>query len=75
MYTLYTKTNCSYCVKAKQLLAGKQLEYLEKNIELEEYKIELLTLYPLAKTVPQIFLNGVHIGGHDELVEFFKQTI
>lgn len=75
MYTLYTKSNCSYCVKAKQLLADKELEYLEKNIELENYKTELLTLCPSAKIVPQIFLNGMHIGGYDHLIEFFKQTI
>ncbi len=75
MYTIYTKSTCSYCVKAKQLLSSKSLEFLEKNIETPELRLELLARYPQVKTVPQIYLGDVHIGGYDDLVKYFEQTI
>lgn len=75
MYTIYTKNNCSYCVKAKQLFKSKNIEYVEKNIEILDYRLELLNKYPEAKTVPQIFVNNSRVGGYDELVNFFNQTL
>jgi glutaredoxin len=75
MYIIYSKTNCSFCVAAKELLSSKNLEYIEKNIELPEYRAELLSMYPDVKTVPQIYLEGALIGGYASLVVFFNQTI
>ena len=75
MYTIYSKNKCPYCIYAKQLLIDKKLVYTEKNIENTKHKSELLTKYPEAKTVPQVFLDDKHIGGYDDLVEFFNQTI
>ena len=75
MYTIYTKNNCSYCVKAKKLLTANNLKYLEKNIEAIEYRSELLSKYPEAKTVPQIFLDNICIGGYENLYLLLNQTI
>jgi glutaredoxin 3 len=75
MYTIYTKTNCSYCVKAKELLSSKGLQYLEKNIEDPDLKAELFARYPEVKTVPQIYLYSAHLGGYDDLVRYFEQTL
>jgi len=75
MYTMYTKTTCSFCVAAKELLNSKNLSYLEKNIEVPENRSELLSRLPEVKTVPQIYLNDKYIGGYDSLVNFFNQTI
>ena len=75
MYTIYTKNNCSYCVKAKELLTANNLKYLEKNIEAIEYRSELLSKYPEAKTVPQIFLDNICIGGYENLYLLLNQTI
>jgi glutaredoxin 3 len=75
MYTIYTKTTCSFCVAAKELLNAKNATYQEKNIEIPENKAELLALCPQAKTVPQIYLDDRHIGGYASLVVFFNQTI
>ena len=75
MYTIYTKTTCSFCFAAKELLSAKNLTYKEKNIEILENRAELLALFPEAKTVPQIYLGDKRIGGYDSLVVFFNQTI
>jgi glutaredoxin 3 len=75
MYTIYTKTTCLFCVEAKKLLSAKNATYKEKNIEIPENRTELLALFPEAKTVPQIYLGDKLIGGYDDLVKFFNQTI
>ena len=67
MLIIYGKTNCGYCTKAKALLKTKGIEYEEKNIA-EGYNIQdLLELVPNARTMPQIWLDGEHLGGYFEL--------
>ena len=64
---VWSKPACPYCVKAKNLLKSKGIEYEEKNIA-EGHKIQdLLALVPNARTMPQIWLNEEHIGGFYEL--------
>jgi glutaredoxin 3 len=68
MYYLYSKDSCPWCVKAKDLLKQKGIEYLEYNIQQSpDLKTRLLQLVPDAKTVPQIFDGADHIGGYTEL--------
>lgn len=65
-YTVYGKDNCANCDKAKMLLDMKscQYEYVDivKNIDKAEY----LRNHGF-RSVPQIFNNGHHIGGYEEL--------
>ena len=64
---VWSKPGCSQCESAKQLLKTKGIQYEEKNIA-EGYKIEdLLELVPNARTMPQIWLDGEHLGGYFEL--------
>ena len=64
---VWSKPACPFCVKAKNLLNNKGIEYEEKNIA-EGHKIEdLLALVPNARTMPQIWLDGEHLGGYFEL--------
>lgn len=65
---IYTTTYCPYCVKAKALLTKKNLEFEEINVEGDnEARIKLVEMSNGRKTVPQIFINGMHIGGCDDL--------
>lgn len=75
-YTLYTKQNCGACDEAKLLLKSKAIPYYEILIDVGQTRdpnksyatvAELLQLVPNARTVPQIFKNGAHIGGLDAL--------
>ena len=66
---VWSKPACPFCVKAKNLLKNKGIEYEEKNIA-EGYKIEdLLALVPNARTMPQVWLDGEYLGGYKELEE------
>jgi glutaredoxin len=70
---VWSKPACPFCVKAKNLLKNKGIEYEEKNIA-EGYKIEdLLALVPNARTMPQIWLDGEHLGGYDQLEAKLKE--
>lgn len=61
--TIYTKSNCSNCVSAKNLLQAKGLEYEERNVESAEWYANLKVLHPEARQMPQIFIDGQRVGG------------
>lgn len=64
---IYTINNCTYCTRAKSLLKEKKLEFNERNIMCKpEFMIEMVSRTN-KRTMPQIFIGGVSIGGYDEL--------
>lgn len=73
MYTIYSKPNCSFCLQAKQLLEMEQLPFEYKNLGTHYSLDELMTLSPDAKSFPQVFKDGVLVGGYSDLVEYLKQ--
>ena len=65
---IYTKMFCGYCSAAKRLLAGKGVEYEEYDITLGGPKrAEMLQRANGRTSVPQIFIDDVHVGGCDDL--------
>lgn len=71
--TIYTTTYCPYCVKAKDLLKRKGLEYEEINVENQpELREALVVKAGGRKTVPQIFIGDHHVGGCDDLYALDK---
>ncbi len=66
--TIYTKVYCPYCVRAKALLTQKGVEFEEFKIdEQPELRPQMIALAGGRTTVPQIFINGQHVGGCDDL--------
>ena len=59
---LWSKYHCPYCDKAKSLLELKGIDFEERKIGDGWTKEELLEVVPTARSVPQIFLDDVHIG-------------
>lgn len=73
---IYTRNLCGYCARAKQLLESKGWPYREINIsEQPDKKEEMMERSGGAKTFPQIFINGEHIGGCDELHQLEHQGV
>ncbi len=65
---MYTKMFCPYCARAKRLLADKGVEVEEYDITLGGAKRdEMLSRASGRHTVPQIFIDGRHVGGSDDL--------
>jgi len=69
---VYSKPACQFCDKAKALLTQLKIEYKEKvvtkDISLEELFEEL---GKTVRTIPQIVIDDKHIGGFNELREYF----
>lgn len=70
---VWSKDSCPYCDRAKALLKQKGIEIEERKIGSGWTKEQLLESVPTARTVPQIFLDGEHVGGYDDLVKKFNQ--
>ncbi len=64
---MYTTTWCPYCVRAKSLLERKGVTAKEINIEEVDGAREEMVHRSRRMTVPQIFINGQHVGGCDDL--------
>lgn len=65
---IWSKENCPYCVQAKNLLKLKDIAYEERNISTGDWtKEQLLEAVPTARTLPQIFLDDIYVGGFTEL--------
>ena len=64
---IYTTPFCGYCARAKGLLDQKGAAYEEMDVMMDEKKRAEMRERSKRSTVPQIFINGEHIGGSDEL--------
>ena len=65
---IYTTPYCPFCVRAKKLLANKKVEFNEIDLSENPDKFEeMLSKSNGARTVPQIFVNGEHIGDCDHI--------
>ena len=65
---IYSKDYCPYCDKAKALFEQLGVAWQEKRVDLQpEFREELLQRVPSARTMPQIFIHGQHVGGCDDL--------
>ena len=67
---IYTSPLCGYCHAAKRLLTKKGVAFEETNIVTTRgARSEMMDRAGGKTSVPQIFINGAHVGGSDELHE------
>ncbi len=64
---IYTSPFCGYCARAKSLLDSKGAEYEEADVMMDDNKRAEMRSRTNRTSVPQIFINGQHIGGSDDL--------
>lgn len=65
---IYTADYCPYCTAAKNLLKAKGAEYTEIDVTHDDKgRADLIEKSGGRRTVPQIFIDGKHIGGNDDL--------
>ena len=71
---VYSKQNCTYCNKAKQLIKNLRLDYTEKKLEEFESVEEMLKdIGKKVRTMPQIKIDDKLVGGYNQLIEFFVE--
>lgn len=70
---VYSKENCSYCTKAKNLLTLENISYEETVIGEDITREDFMSLFPDQRSVPLIFVNGEKIGGYNELLDYLSR--
>lgn len=65
---IYIWTTCPFCIRAKRLLDSKGVQYTEYNLDGDEPgRNKMAERTGGKKSVPQIFIDGNHIGGCDDI--------
>ncbi len=70
---IYTTKICLYCVMAKRLLDKKGAAYIEINVDTQAGLREEMMLKTKRRTVPQIYIGELHVGGFDDLYALEQQ--
>jgi glutaredoxin 3 len=70
---IYTTKICPYCVMAKRLLDKKGVKYTEINVDSAPGLREEMMAKTQRRTVPQIYIGDLHVGGFDELYALDQQ--
>jgi glutaredoxin len=74
MIEIYGKPACPFCDKAKALCETRNYPFTYKSMGNDFSREELLEMFPDARTVPQIKVNGRSIGGFDQLLRYIEET-
>lgn len=64
---VYSTNQCPWCVRAKSLLQNEGLDYEEIDVSADQNRLLEMVERSGRRTVPQIFIDDVAIGGFDEL--------
>ena len=67
---IFTKDYCPYCTRAKRLLSRKGIAFREYDVTHDAAGQQEMIERSGRRTVPQIFIDGVHVGGSDDLVDY-----
>jgi glutaredoxin 3 len=67
---VYTWRTCPFCIRAKELLRSKGVDFVEYSIDGDEAaRSQMAQRANGRRSVPQIFINDLHVGGCDDLYE------
>ena len=65
---IYTTPTCPYCLAAKRLLTRKGAEFTEIDVSRDpNFRSAMMARAGGRRSVPQIFIGGVHVGGSDDI--------
>ncbi|MBF5042525.1 glutaredoxin 3 [Aggregicoccus sp. 17bor-14] len=65
---IFTTTYCGFCVRAKDLLKRKGVDYQEVDVTGDDAaRTKLVEMSGGQRTVPQIFIGDTHVGGYSDL--------
>ncbi len=71
---IYTWKTCPFCIRAKELLRSKGIQFTEYSIDGDELaRNEMAKRANGRRSLPQIFINDQHIGGCDDIYQLNAQ--
>lgn len=67
--TIYTTRSCVFCLRAKEFLRSRGVAYREVDVSRDdEARARLVEQSNGQRTVPQIFVGDVHVGGYTDML-------
>ncbi|WP_425481945.1 glutaredoxin 3 [Lysobacter panacisoli] len=69
---IYTTAVCPYCLAAKNFLRSKGQTWKEIRIDLDPGEREKMVALARRTSVPQIFIDGTHVGGYDDMIALHR---
>lgn len=73
MITIYSTPVCPYCVRAKDLLTRKGQSFTVIDVSDDAERAKMIEKAGGRRTVPQIFIGSVHVGGYDDLAAMDRE--
>ena len=71
---MYATGSCPYCIRAEQLLRAKGVAEIEKfRVDLDPPLRDEMIASTGRRTVPQIFIGDIHVGGFDDIAELDRR--
>ncbi|MDG2229095.1 MAG: glutaredoxin [Gammaproteobacteria bacterium] len=70
---IFGKLDCIHCEKAKFLCNQKGIKYTYKELD-KDFDFDFIKKsFPNARTFPQIVIDGIHVGGYDDLSKYLEE--
>ncbi len=70
---MYSTRFCPYCIRARSLLESKDAEFTDIQVDARPALRREMTELSGRRTVPQIWIGDLHVGGYDELAQLERQ--
>ena len=71
---IYTSNYCPFCTRAKSLLKKKKIKFFEIDVSTDEaLRQEMTAMTNGARSVPQIFVDGIHVGDCDKIYKLDQE--
>ena len=64
---IFSGPQCAYCEQAKALLERNEIPYTEYSVDDPSHLEEFSRRLPRVRSIPQIFIDGEHIGNDQDL--------
>ena len=73
-FAVYTKDNCPYCEKIKQVMDLTKLSYVVYNLNEHFDKKSFIDEFGKGSTFPQVVVDGKKLGGCVDTIEFLREN-
>lgn len=72
-FTVYSKDNCPYCNKVKQVLELIEADYVVYDLDNHFTKDEFYSEFGKGSTFPQVIVDDEHVGGCTDTIKYLKE--
>lgn len=67
MIEMFSGPGCAYCAQTRTLLEARGLDFVDYDTADPKHREEFTRRLPRARSIPQIFIGGKHIGSWEDL--------